>query len=231
MALAALDHVTIRTARLSELTDFYARVLGLRPGKRPGFSFPGTWLYCEGRAAVHLVEVTDSPEVPAPRIEHFAFRAAGLAEFLAHLRELDVAYRTAIVPDFDIPAEYIDEDYMIPDYILNRHSRHPKNLLTLKKIGFNGLKGIFTFYYNALKRTKDLSFSKFDNALDIDQQNFEEWVLKYGSKKALDYFFQPIIGGMTLGNVRYLSALYGVKVSCESLFGFWCLKNGVHRAR
>ena len=33
MALAALDHVTLRTARLGELTSFYARVLGLRPGK------------------------------------------------------------------------------------------------------------------------------------------------------------------------------------------------------
>jgi len=102
MALAALDHVTLRTARLSELTDFYARVLGLAPGKRPGFQFPGAWLYCGDRAALHLVEVADSPEVPAPRIEHFAFRAEGLAEFLAHLRELDVAYRTAIVPNFEI---------------------------------------------------------------------------------------------------------------------------------
>ena len=102
MALAALDHVTLRTARLGELTTFYARVLGLRPGKRPPFGFAGAWLYCNGHAALHLVEVADSPEVPAPRIEHFAFRAENLAEFLAHLRQLDVAYRTAIVPEFEI---------------------------------------------------------------------------------------------------------------------------------
>ncbi len=102
MALAALDHVTLRTARLGELTTFYARVLGLRPGKRPPFGFGGTWLYCGGHAALHLVEAADSPEVPAPRIEHFAFRAENLAAFLAHLRELDVAYRTAIVPEFEI---------------------------------------------------------------------------------------------------------------------------------
>ncbi len=106
MALAALDHVTIRTARLGELTDFYTRVLGLGPGKRPPFGFAGAWLYCNGHAALHLVEVADSPEVPAPRIEHFAFRAEGraenLAEFLARLREFDVAYRTAVVPEFGI---------------------------------------------------------------------------------------------------------------------------------
>ncbi len=102
MALAALDHVTLRTARLGELTSFYARALGLRPGKRPPFGFDGAWLYCDGHAALHLVEVADSPEVPAPRIEHFAFRAENLADFLAHLRELDVAYRTAVVPEFEI---------------------------------------------------------------------------------------------------------------------------------
>ncbi len=112
MALAALDHVTLRTARLGELTTFYARVLGLRPGKRPPFGFSGTWLYCGGHAALHLVETADSPEAPpsptgqTPCIEHFAFRAQGraenLADFLAHLRELDVAYRTAVVPEFEI---------------------------------------------------------------------------------------------------------------------------------
>ncbi len=110
MALAALDHVNIRTARLSELTDFYARVLGLGPGKRPPFGFAGAWLYCNGHAALHLVEVADSPEVPAPRIEHFAFRAEGraeggaedLAEFLARLRAFDIDYRTAVVPEFGI---------------------------------------------------------------------------------------------------------------------------------
>ena len=102
MALNALDHVTIRTARLGALTDFYDRVLGLNPGKRPPFGFAGAWLYCDGHAALHLVEVADSPEVPAPRIEHFAFRAENPAAFLARLREFDVAYRTAVVPEFGI---------------------------------------------------------------------------------------------------------------------------------
>ncbi len=107
MALNALDHVNIRTARLSELIGFYTKVLGLRPGTRPAFRFPGAWLYCEGRAAVHLIEVAQPPEEPDPRIEHFAFRAQGLADFLAHLRELDVAYETAIVPDLELRQVHI----------------------------------------------------------------------------------------------------------------------------
>jgi len=117
MAVAALDHVTIHTARLGALTDFYARVLGLRPGNRPPFKFTGAWLYCGDRPTLHLVELPTAQDNPAPaaqdgpartpKIEHFAFRAEGLAEFLAQLRDLDVAYRTAIVPDFEIRQVHI----------------------------------------------------------------------------------------------------------------------------
>ncbi len=117
MALAALDHVTIQTARLGVLTDFYARVLGLRPGNRPPFKFTGAWLYCGDRPTLHLVELPTAQDNPAPaaqdgpartpKIEHFAFRAEGLAEFLAQLRDFDVAYRTAIVPEFEIRQVHI----------------------------------------------------------------------------------------------------------------------------
>jgi catechol 2,3-dioxygenase-like lactoylglutathione lyase family enzyme len=114
MALAALDHVTIHTARIGALTDFYAKALGLRPGERPPFKFDGAWLYCGDRPALHLVELPAAPDNQAPAsqdrrpmIEHFAFRAEGLAEFLAQLRGLDIAYRTAVVPEFEIRQVHI----------------------------------------------------------------------------------------------------------------------------
>ena len=102
MPLTVLDHVNVRTARLGEMTAFYAEVLGLRPGVRPPFSFGGAWLYCDGRAAIHLVEVATAPRGEEPRIEHFAFKAEGLADFLATLRRMDVAYRIATVPEWGI---------------------------------------------------------------------------------------------------------------------------------
>ena len=102
MPLQFLDHVNLRTARLSEMTAFYGEVLGLRPGARPPFSFGGAWLYCGERAAIHLVEVAKAPETGQPRIEHFAFRAEGLSNFLARLREIDVAYRISIVPGYNL---------------------------------------------------------------------------------------------------------------------------------
>jgi len=102
MTLKLLDHVNIRTARLSELTTFYTEVLGLRPGARPPFRFDGAWLYCGERAAVHLVEVPKTPNTGEPRIEHYAFQAVGLSDFLTHLRERDVAYRISIVPGLEL---------------------------------------------------------------------------------------------------------------------------------
>ncbi|MFQ5775363.1 MAG: VOC family protein [Kiloniellaceae bacterium] len=102
MSIKCLDHVNIRTARLAEMTAFYTEVLGLRPGARPPFAFGGAWLYCDAQAAVHLVEVPEDPRAGEARIEHFAFRAEGLGDFLALLRGMDVAYRIAVVPDLGL---------------------------------------------------------------------------------------------------------------------------------
>ncbi len=102
MSLLDLDHVNIRTANLAELRDFYAAVLGLEIGPRPPFSFEGAWLYCGHRAAVHLRGVDQTPDGGDPRLEHFAFRAEGLAAFLEKLRGLKVPYRISRVPKLDL---------------------------------------------------------------------------------------------------------------------------------
>lgn len=96
--LQVLDHVNIRTANLGALRRFYSDVLGLKDGARPPFKFGGAWLYCGEQAAVHLVEVPQAPAGHQPRIEHFAFRAAGLVAFLARLKHSRTAYQIALVP-------------------------------------------------------------------------------------------------------------------------------------
>ena len=50
----ALDHVNIRTRRLSVLRAFYTDVLGLKDGPRPPFGHPGAWLYAGDHPIVHL---------------------------------------------------------------------------------------------------------------------------------------------------------------------------------
>ncbi len=98
MPLEWLDHVNIRTANLPAMTDFYQRVVGLELGQRPPFAFSGAWLYLKGQAVLHLVETQAQPAGTEPRIEHIAFRATGLAEYLARLDAASVEYRKSTVP-------------------------------------------------------------------------------------------------------------------------------------
>src|SRR3546814_15793836 len=96
MPLSDVDQVNIRTANLAAMTTFSPDVLGLELGPRPSFGFGGAWLYCGNRAAVHFVEQPKSPAGGDPRIEHFAFRAEGLADFVAKLRAADVRYTISV---------------------------------------------------------------------------------------------------------------------------------------
>lgn len=101
-----LDHVNIRTTNVDQIVTWYGRVLGLKPSARPGFSFPGAWLSAgNGEApAVHVVGVDSQPGPYDSRqqLEHFAFSATGLADFLTHLRAENVAYYCRVLPDMEI---------------------------------------------------------------------------------------------------------------------------------
>ena len=99
MPLTAFDHVNIRTAQLTEMIAFYGEVLGLHPGKRADFDFPGAWLYLKDHALIHLIEVSGPLTVqPNLTLEHFAFRATGLAEFRTLLDSKNIEHRLSTVP-------------------------------------------------------------------------------------------------------------------------------------
>ena len=101
--LTALDHVNIRTANLDEMIAWYGEILGLHPGKRPPFSFPGAWLYLGDRAVVHLVGKTAPPD-PGDDLglEHFAFRAQGMDRFTRLLTERGIAHSIDPVPGIPV---------------------------------------------------------------------------------------------------------------------------------
>lgn len=102
--IEALDHINIRTHRLGPMIDWYREVLGMEPGPRPDFGFPGAWLYANGRALVHLVEVEAEPAEPGDdlRLEHGAFAASGLERFLERLDARGERYRLVRIEDFGI---------------------------------------------------------------------------------------------------------------------------------
>lgn len=95
--LQALDHVTIRSADLARTLVFYQRLLGLRPGPRPPFRFPGLWMYAGKRAVVHVLEGPVAGQGGA--IDHVAFEARGRGEFSRRLDEAAVPFTLQAVPD------------------------------------------------------------------------------------------------------------------------------------
>lgn len=99
-----LSHVNIRTTNLEEMRGWYVRVLGLKDGWRPPFSFPGVWLYAGEDPIVHLVGVERAPSADAAnvRLEHFALQGDDLAALRARLQAEGLASREARVPGTDL---------------------------------------------------------------------------------------------------------------------------------
>ena len=80
VSVGVLDHFNIRTRNLADTVRFYEDVLGLEKGARPNFAFPGAWMYSEGKAVVHLVDIskTDEPQKPdSGVVHHVAFASSG----------------------------------------------------------------------------------------------------------------------------------------------------------
>ena len=102
MKLGILDHVNILTPNLEEMTAWYCDILGMKLGSRPPFSFDGAWLYVGDLAYVHLVKAQTKRQAIEPQIEHFAFTATGLTEFLDLLDRRNIPYRRSEVPSFGI---------------------------------------------------------------------------------------------------------------------------------
>ncbi|MEX0286610.1 MAG: VOC family protein [Paracoccaceae bacterium] len=101
--LVAMDHVNIRTPNLDKMVAWYGDILGMPTGKRPTFPFPGAWLYLGDQAYVHLVGVDQEMVTGADiALEHFAFRAKGLKEFVEKLNAADITHSLDRVPGFPV---------------------------------------------------------------------------------------------------------------------------------
>ncbi|CAI8704354.1 hypothetical protein [Pseudomonas sp. IT-P395] len=90
------DHLAFNTADGQTLQDGFAKLLGLKPGRRPPFPFPGRWLYQDEHAVVHVIE---RPLPDDTELSHIAFRTDEPAEtILQRVRESGLPYQLARVP-------------------------------------------------------------------------------------------------------------------------------------
>jgi catechol 2,3-dioxygenase-like lactoylglutathione lyase family enzyme len=105
MSVGVLDHFNIRTRKLGETVRFYEEVLELKQGDRPNFSFPGAWMYSEGKPVVHLVDISQTGEQQKPDsgvVHHVAFASRGFAGMKQRLKSKGLPFDVREVPGVDV---------------------------------------------------------------------------------------------------------------------------------
>ena len=112
ISVGQLDHFNIRTGNLAETVRFYEEVLGLESGPRPNFAFPGAWMYSEGKAVVHLVDIskTDEPQKPdSGVVHHVAFASLGFDGMKKRLESKKMEYDSRQVPGGDLWQIFVND--------------------------------------------------------------------------------------------------------------------------
>ena len=97
MAVRKMDHFTVLTKDAKATEAFYKDILGFEAGPRPNFSFPGVWLYHEGKPILHVVEKKEIPG-GAGVLDHMAYWATDLPGYLAKLKARNIPYDLRRLP-------------------------------------------------------------------------------------------------------------------------------------
>src|SRR6201986_2991278 len=112
MTVGVLDHFNIRTRNLADTVRFYEDVLGLEKGDRPDFAFPGAWMYSEGKAVVHLVDISPTEEAQKPDsgvVHHVAFVSQGFSGMKSRLESKGMAFDSRQGPGGDLGQIFVDD--------------------------------------------------------------------------------------------------------------------------
>lgn len=119
MKIEKLDHFTINVSDLNVSIQFYSKIVGLRIGSRPNFSFNGAWLYCGDVPVVHLIDDEARRGKRRVRgevgihgmgaIDHVAFRAVGIDAMRKRLLKMDVEFDEQSVPGQATQQLFLDD--------------------------------------------------------------------------------------------------------------------------
>jgi catechol 2,3-dioxygenase-like lactoylglutathione lyase family enzyme len=112
MSVGTLDHFNIRTRKLDDTVRFYEDVMGLEKGPRPNFAFPGAWMYSEGKAVVHIVDISKTDEAQKPDsgvVHHVAFASRGFDGMKQRLESKKMPFDARQVPGGDLWQIFVDD--------------------------------------------------------------------------------------------------------------------------
>ena len=107
MPISHIEHFLVAADDIDATRDWYARVLGMKPGAHPDFGFPVHWMYLGDTDIVHigpsarqageiqkkfLGRTSQDAGAGTGALDHIAFRATGLRGMLKHLQKEKVSF-------------------------------------------------------------------------------------------------------------------------------------------
>lgn len=107
MPLERIEHFLVAADDIDATRDWYARVLGMRPGPHPDFGFPVHWMYLGELDVVHigpsaksagenqkkyLGRTSQDQGAGTGAIDHIAFRATGLRAMMVQLEKEKIPF-------------------------------------------------------------------------------------------------------------------------------------------
>lgn len=107
MPISHIEHFLVAADDIDATRDWYARVLGMKPGPHPDFGFPVHWMYLGDTDIVHigpsakqageiqkkfLGRTSQDTGAGTGALDHIAFRASGLRGMLEHLKKEKVSF-------------------------------------------------------------------------------------------------------------------------------------------
>jgi len=117
LGLQVFDHYTIRAADVLASSRFYQDVMGLRAEALDAFEFPMALMFLGSQAIVHLLQAgaaldtfldrhapaySDGQARGTGNLEHVAFNATGLNDFLARLDQSGVPVVRRSLPGYGV---------------------------------------------------------------------------------------------------------------------------------
>jgi catechol 2,3-dioxygenase-like lactoylglutathione lyase family enzyme len=124
MPIESLDHYFIYSSDLEKSREFYSQILGLEDGARPNFEFEGHWFYLGSKPVVHIGTtgfpggipnassdpvVDNLPKLGTGRIDHIAFKATNINEFIERLEAGSLPYHRQSIPEFNLTQLFVKD--------------------------------------------------------------------------------------------------------------------------
>jgi len=102
-----------------------------------------------------------------------------------------------------------------------------RELLRFRLLSPAGVARLTALLFLLLRRRRDLHFLRFPGNLDLDGRDLASFTLDGYGEEVLEYYLQPLVSCLTLGQPEEIGAGYGLALAWYAMQGCCTLKEGI----